>query len=202
MSSKTSTPARESFEANIAHRVELTGSKLLPGRSGRGATLAFSRRPLPRAYRPFIGPILKARLGSTSPVRRAVGQRPVFAPTCRPGRREPDDTRPFAINPAQPGKVTPLFAPPTPRRPPPRCQDIGRCSRAWYGPTEAAQRAGSWSADRSKTAWSGGWNGFRKRQDRDHFLDPGIHNPSILPDAQMGRRTNTAWEEKVFRRET
>ena len=30
-----------------------------------------------------------------------------------------------------------------------------------------------------------------------NFLDPGIHNPSILPDAQMGRRTNTAWEEKV-----
>ena len=37
---------------------------------------------------------------------------------------------------------------------------------------------------------------------KTNFLDPGIHNPSILPDAQMGRRTNTAWEEKVLRRET
>jgi hypothetical protein len=31
-----------------------------------------------------------------------------------------------------------------------------------------------------------------------YFLDPGIRNPSILPDAEMGRRTNTAWEEKAF----
>jgi hypothetical protein len=50
--------------------------------------------------------------------------------------------------------------------------DIGRCSRAWCGPIEAARRAGSWSADRSKTAWSGGWNGYRKRRDQDRFPRP------------------------------
>ena len=33
------------------------------------------------------------------------------------------------------GKVTPLFAPPTPRRPQPPCQDSELCSRASCGPT-------------------------------------------------------------------
>ena len=51
----------------------------------------------------------------------------------------------------------------------------------------AMQRAGSWSADRSETAWSGGWNQFRKRRDQDQFLDQGIHNPSILPTSNLRR---------------
>jgi hypothetical protein len=50
----TSTPAGESFQANIVPRVELTGSKLLPGRSGRGATCAFSLGPLSGASLSFV----------------------------------------------------------------------------------------------------------------------------------------------------
>ncbi len=34
------------------------------------------------------------------------------------------------------------------------------------------------------------------------FLDPGIHNPSVLSGAQMRGRVNAAWEEKVIRRKT
>ena len=97
---------------------------------------------------------------------------PLFARSCRPGRREPDDASPFAINPAHPGRVTPLSALLTPRRPLPRCQDSEPCSRASCGLTGAAQRADSWSADKSKPAWYGGWNGFRKRQDQDRFPRP------------------------------
>src|ERR1700722_6970250 len=39
-------------------------------------------------------------------------------------------------------------------------------------PKRSSQRAGSWSADRSETAWCGGRNEFRKRQDRDRFPRP------------------------------
>jgi len=55
-SSITSTPAAESFEADIVRRVELTGSKLLPGRSGRGATYAFNLGPLSIASVSFVSP--------------------------------------------------------------------------------------------------------------------------------------------------
>ena len=95
-----------------------------------------------------------------------------IARSCRPGRREPDEASPSAINPAHPGRVTPLSALLTPRRPLPRCQGSEPCSRASCGPTGAAQRADSWSADRSKTAWYGGWSGFRKRRDQDRFPRP------------------------------
>ena len=151
-----------------------------------------------------VRPALKAHWAATSrgfqpsATRSANGRSLRFAA----GRREPDDASPFAINPAHPGRVTPLSALLTPRRPLPRCQGSEPCSRASCGLTGAVQRADSWSADRSKTAWCDGWNGFRKRQDQDQFPRPGIHNPSILSGAQMRGRMNAAWEEKVIRRET
>jgi hypothetical protein len=37
---------------------------------------------------------------------------------------------------------------------------------------------------------------------KTNFLDPEIHNPSILSGAQMRGRMNTAREEKVIRRKT
>ena len=46
---------------------------------GERTTHAFSRSPLSRASRPFIGPILKGSKGSIWPVRQAVGERPPFA---------------------------------------------------------------------------------------------------------------------------
>jgi hypothetical protein len=44
-----------------------------------GATCAFSRRPLPRAYRPFIGPIFKVGKGSNCRVRSFPRPIPVSA---------------------------------------------------------------------------------------------------------------------------
>ena len=47
--------------------------------AANGATYAFSRRPLSRPYRLFIGRTLKGSKGSNSPVRQAVGGCPVIA---------------------------------------------------------------------------------------------------------------------------
>ncbi len=58
------------------------------GSHGRptGAIDASARRPFPRPYRPFIGPILKARSGSRLPVRVALGGRQLLAQSRRPWR--------------------------------------------------------------------------------------------------------------------
>src|SRR5271166_130662 len=45
---------------------------------------AFSQRPLSRAFRPFMGPISKARLGSISLAREAAGECPLSAQSRRP----------------------------------------------------------------------------------------------------------------------
>jgi hypothetical protein len=51
----TSTAAGESFAANIVRRVELTGSKPLPGRSGCGAILPYRLWQLRHGLRAFPG---------------------------------------------------------------------------------------------------------------------------------------------------
>ena len=58
--------------------------KLLRGTAVPGATDAFSRRPLSRAYRLFIGPISKGSSGSICHLRKAVGEWPLFAQLRRP----------------------------------------------------------------------------------------------------------------------
>jgi hypothetical protein len=120
-----------------------------------------------------------------------------FARSAAEGRREPDDPSLFVINPAQPGAklhlcllrklqgVLHLDA-----------EDSGRCCRASCGPTGAAQRA-DWSADRSKTAWYGGWNGFRKRPDQDRFPRP--RNPQ---SEHIVGCSNEATHERGFGRES
>ena len=50
--------------------------------AANGATYAFSRRPLSRPYRPFIGRILKGTFGSNLNIRHAAGQWPLFAHSC------------------------------------------------------------------------------------------------------------------------
>jgi hypothetical protein len=65
-------------------------------------------------------------------------------------------------------------APPTPKRLLPRYRGNELCFRASHGPRGAARPAGSWFFDRSETAYMrcGGWNGSRKRPDRDQFPQP------------------------------
>ena|SRR5271166_3884753 len=52
-------------------------------KSGYGASFAFSRRPVSRASRPFIGPILKGSKGSNLRVHGTVRERQQFARSCR-----------------------------------------------------------------------------------------------------------------------
>ena len=111
-----------------------------------GGIPALSRRPLPRGFRPFVGPILKHNKGSNGSGRRLLAERPVMVvpSLCLNGRQS---TLAVGVTGStHRSNSDPNAAPPTPAGhfrsalPDDRKSNFQRTIRRHYGPKKRANR--------------------------------------------------------------